>query len=521
MPSQIITFKSFLFFTMLYLAACQSKHIYHVYFVTDFGAKNDGKTLATKAIQAAIDAAFEAGGGKVVLTPGTYLSGTIFLKDNVTLEVLSGATLFGSPDTADYTPLVWGHNVDRQPFHLVVIKDANNAEICGGGTIDGNGFAFWKDYDPAKDPQWILAKDRKISPMIEVWNSKNVRLKDVTLLTGGGWTLHLYDSDHLQVQGLKILNHPFSPNGDGIDISGCFDVTISDCIIKTCDDAICLKTAYDTRECKRVAVTNCVIECSCAALKIGNESFKDIEQVTMSNCVITKSSRAIGIYAESCGKVENVTINNIVYDSKVPLLYNRPIHISLFKRTGKSGAHGGYDMINDIEKTIPELEPTLKNITISQFVGTTEGRILITAEEGRMIENLTLRDITLTYPFIEDPEPNIEKAKSSQFSPMNPEAKKAKAALVAENVKNLVIDNFIVNFPAANDTIPADWKFPKRIANGTLEQFMMDYSQTKPCEFSAIWGRNLQNGYIHAPLAKASDKQVKDFDIERSTILVK
>ena len=493
----------------------------NVYYVTDFGAKADTSFLSTAAIQKALDAATEAGGGKVVVTPGTYKIGTIVLKSNTTLEIMSGATLLGSPNLDDYIEMEWGHNKDRQPYHLITARDAENVEISGGGIIDGNGPAFWLDYDPANDPQWVKAKDLKVSPMAEIKNCKNVRIKDVEMRTGGGWTLHLYDSDHVQVQGVRILNNVFAPNGDGIDITGCFDVTISDCIIKTCDDAICLKTTVDSRECKRVVVSNNVIECLCAALKIGNETFRDISQVTFSNNIVYNSSRAFAIYAESAGTIEDITVNNLICDTKAPLIYNRPIHLSLYlPEPGAGGRNGDWMHKEQKQWDYEGREPRLRNISISNVISKTEGRILIAAEEGRYIENLTLRDITMTYPFIEDPRPNVEKAKSSQFSPMNPDAKVARAALVAENVKNMVVDNMTINWPLTN-TIPRDWQHKKRIANGTFDEFELNYSAARQTEFSAIWGRGLVGGYINTPESKASDKSMPRFDIKNSSIAVK
>jgi len=488
------------------------------YYITDFGAKGDSITLNTKAIQAAIDHAFQQGGGKVIVNNGIYLTGTLFLRTNVTLEVPAGAVLLGSPRIEDYPTIKWGHNKDRQPYHLIYAQDAHHIEICGGGIIDGNGQAFWKDFHPDSLPKWIMPKEQKISPMLEIENCTDVRIKDVTLKTGGGWTAHLYNSDRIQVQGVKILNNVYAPNGDGIDISGCTDVTISDCIIKTCDDAICLKTAYDTRPCKRVTVTNNIIECLCAAIKIGNESFFDISQVTISNNIIYGSSRAIGIYAESAGTVEDITITNTVCDTKVPLLYNRPIHISLWKNEKPSGANGNA-MTATTNELVPDgnRQPALKNVIISNFIAKTDGRILITAENGRMIENLILRDIILDYPLIENPITHVEKIKSGQFSPRNPEAKKATAAVVVENVNNFVLDNLQINWTKA-DTVPADWKFAKKIANGTLDYFYPDYTTPRPVDMSAIWGRNLQGGYIRAPLARASAPSAKAFYLQNTTI---
>jgi len=496
--------------------ACQPQGKPSAYNVQAYGARPDGQTLATAAIQAAIDAATTAGGGRVVVPPGTYLSGTLRLKDNVIFEVQNGATILGSPHIEDYTFLRWGHNRDRQPYHLILLHGAKNVTIEGGGTIDGNGEAFWQDYDPANQPAWMHPTELKVSPMFEVSHSQDVRIRDLLLRTGGGWTLHLYDSDHVQVQGIKILNNLFAPNGDGIDITGCYDVTISDCIIKTCDDAICLKTTGDSRDCKRITVANNIIECSCAALKVGNESFRDISQATFSNNVVYGSSRAFALYAEGAGSVYDITVNNLVCDTKAPLIYNRPIHISLLQREVAPGViYGGKVERSDTTFDHEGRQAQLRNILISNVIARTEGRILITAEPGRMIENLTLRDVIMTYPYIEDPRPNVERAKSGQFSPMNPEAKVARAALVAENVKNLVVDNFAVNWPEA-DTVPVDWRFPKRIANGTYDSFHPTYEKARETEFGGIWGRNLQGGYIFAPSLEASAPTMPRLDVTGS-----
>ena len=509
-----------IFFISLFLLQkvfSQSNFTYHI---KSYGAKGDGKTLSTNFIQKAIDEAFTAGGGKVIIEPGIYISGTIFLKSNVHLEIMAGAIIKGSDKISDYTPMKWGHNKDRQPYHLLVANNANNIKISGMGTIDGNGPAFWQPRNEKDDPQWIMAKDQKISPMLEIWNCRNVDISEVTLITGGGWTLHLYDSDLIKVSGIKILNNLFSPNGDGIDISGCSDVVISDCIIKTCDDAICLKTMGDSKECKRVTVNNCVIECSCAALKIGNESFRDISQVTFSNCVISNSNRAIGIYAEGAGHISDVIISNIVCDTKAPFIYNRPIHISLLQKvSANGGVYGGE--IENTEKYFNHegRQAQMRNVFISNFKATSEGRILITAEKGKMIQNLTLRDITIEYPYIEDPVPCVDSIRSAQFSPKNPDAKRARAAMVVENVENLVVDNFNIIWPTEIET-PKEWQIKKRIANGTLNFFYPIYEKARQTEMHAFWGRGLKGGYYWAPLAKASHPSFSNLDLSDCSLIL-
>lgn len=504
----------------LFMAGCARKQN-NVYDVRSFGAVGDSLTINTEAFQRAVDRAENAGGGTVLVPPGVYISGTIFMKDNVTLEVMAGATILGSANLEDYTEMVWGHNKDRQPYHLIVAHGVKNIEIRGGGIIDGNGEAFWQEWHPDSLPTWILAKELKVSPMMEIWKSQHVIIKDVTLLTGGGWTLHLYDSDHVQVRGIKILNHVYAPNADGIDITGSHDVTISDCIIKTCDDAICVKTSVDSRDAKRITVNNNVIECLCAALKIGNESFRDISQVTFSNNVIFGSSRGFAIYAESAGTISDIIVTNTILDTRVPLLYNRPIHLSLYLPESGAGDRNGDWMFKEGKQwDYKGYEPRLRNIVIDNFIARTQGRILITAEDGRAIENLTLRDIHMDYAWVEDPTLYVNDVNSSQFAPVKHEAKIATAAMVLENIDNLVLDNFRITWPES-DTVPEKWRFEKVIANGTLSPFFPDYGPAVPVDFHAVYGRGLRGGYMDAPLAGASSPWVPRYNVSASTVRIR
>ena len=130
--------------------------------ILDFGAVGDSITLNTPAIQSAIDHPFENGGGVVVVKRGVYLTGTIFFKDNVTLRVEAGARIKGSPNIEDYAEMTWGHTKDRQPYHLIMAKNASNIVIEGAGTIDNNGPAFWQDpryryyqNEPKKSYEWL------------------------------------------------------------------------------------------------------------------------------------------------------------------------------------------------------------------------------------------------------------------------------------------------------------------------------------------------------------------------------
>ena len=497
----------YLILSLLALASCSYSG--DRFDITRFGAKGDGKTLNTQSIQDAIDQVAREGGGTVIIPPGIYLTGTVFLRSNVTLHVKAGATLLGSPDITDYKEISWGHNRDRQPYHLIVAKDVENVSIEGMGTIDGNGAFFWQEYEKDANgkmivPRWLKPKELKVSPLIEIWQCRNVQVKDVTIKTGGGWNLHLYDSDVCKVTNVNIVNNLYSPNSDGIDITGCYDVMISGCYIKTCDDAICLKTTEDSRECRRVTVTNCILETLCVGLKMGClESVKDMSDVTFSNCVINKSSRAIGIYVKEGAWYNRINISNITANTNAPLIFNRPLQLMVEKRTPESPMG------------------KITNVTVSNFTCQTEGRILLTCEKGGSIENVVLRDILLNYAFIENPQPMIPGSGSSQFPKFDkhPEAGGALAAVVAENITRLVVDNLMIEWPQT-DIIPLAWTYPERIENGTDRIHRFDYSKSRQAELSVLWGRNLEEGYIRSPLAQPSSKAVPAFNIQQSTIKI-
>jgi polygalacturonase len=313
----------------------------HAHDITRYGAVGDGVTLNTKAIQTALDAV--GPGGIVLVPPGTFLTGTIFLRSNTVLELMPGATLLGSPRLEDYIRVSTGIVGDRTGYHLVVAENVHNIVIRGQGTIDGNGPSFWEptggsrleEYPlRAPDPEtgrlmWILAPrqhDGRPSPMVELRHSQDVRVEGVHLTNAGGWTLHLFDCDRGWVRGIRLTSNLMGPNNDGIDITECRDVMISDCDISCCDDAICLKTYPGGRACERITATNCVIRTRCVAFKTG-EAYGHFRQVTFSNSVIYECSRAVGLYAMNGGLVEDVVISNIVCDTRGPLMVNRPIHI--------------------------------------------------------------------------------------------------------------------------------------------------------------------------------------------------
>lgn len=287
-----------------------------------FGATGDGRTKDTLSLQRAIDACTSAGGGIVYLGPGTYLCGTVVLKSNVTLYLEAGATILGSGNMADY-----------QPHHLIFASGAKNVGLAGPGTIDGNGPAFWvrtnrppvaedKLWSDATHLDWTHTPTHP-SPMVEFESCTDVHISDVFLCNAPAWTLRPFNCDRVQVRGIVIKNPVFGPNTDGIDPTGCQDLVISDCIIETGDDAICLKSeplnGTPARLSRNIVVTNCILTGCCNGFKFGTTTFGGFENITFSNSVIYNddvplASRVIAgiqLSAVDGGWVDGVVISGI------------------------------------------------------------------------------------------------------------------------------------------------------------------------------------------------------------------
>ena len=364
--------------------------------VREYGAKGDGKSKDTAPIQRAVDACAQAGGGTVSLPPGTYLSGTVVLKDNVTFRLEAGATLLGSTDLADYTlepgPPAKG---DANGKHLLFARDAENVTLCGSGKIDGQGRAFWLPANrtpPKPEDLWrdVATYDWKPgdrpSPMVEFFNCRNLRIEDVTLANSSGWTLRPIECDSVFIHGLKIRNPVIGPNTDGIDPTCCRNVFISDCDIATGDDCICLKSEspYGRMGLSRnITITNCVLTCCCNGLKFGTATRGGFENVTFSNSVIYNddvplNARVIsGLALEIVdgGWMDGVVISNIRMQR-----VRTPIFLRLGARNGNGRMRGV--MIENVHATGAILTSSITGIPGHPVQDVTLSNIRIETEEA-------------------------------------------------------------------------------------------------------------------------------------------
>lgn len=302
-----------------------------IFDVCDFGAKGDGVTKDTAAIQAAVDAACKAGGGTVELSAGTFLSGSIRLRDHVDFHLAGGAVLKGSPDAADYcaadcVPQNWASPRDGDNTsggHLLWAANARDITVRGPGRIDGNGPAFLLDGKGKQWPDWKRGIPFRPGQMVWFADCEDVRIVDVELAHSPYWTCNLLNCERVWIRGCFIHNERrrFDTwNGDGIDIDRCRYVHVSDCRIDTADDSITLRASCGSRlrapkDCAFVTVENCTLSSSCQAVRIGVGEGR-IHDAVFSNLVVSDSNWAfnfVGAYSPK-GRgtdIEGVRISNV------------------------------------------------------------------------------------------------------------------------------------------------------------------------------------------------------------------
>jgi hypothetical protein len=344
--------------------------------VRTFGARGDGTTLDTRAIQEAVDACGRAAGGTVYFPNGTWRSGTLFLRSGVTLRLEVGAVLQGSADAADYpatvAPIRYDHhaNMDRA---FLYAEDARDVAIVGPGTVDGNAAAF------PKGPE-----DQRPN-LLRMLRCRGVRLEGLRLRNPATWTTDFILCENVFCTGLDVDSRLY-PNGNGLVFDSCRNVCVSDCVLNTSDDAICLQSSEREVPCRRVVVQNCVMSSHYAGMKIGMLSRGDIEDVTVSNCVL-HDLECSGFKVQSAegGRIRNLLFQNVVMRG-VP----RPVYVTLNRhRVGRASPPvipdtGAVENLR-FEGLVIENDPPAKP-------GLCDG-IVVQGTPDRPVRGVTLRDV--------------------------------------------------------------------------------------------------------------------------------
>ncbi|HEY8255182.1 MAG TPA: glycoside hydrolase family 28 protein [Rhizomicrobium sp.] len=382
-----------------------------------FGARADGKTKDTKAIQAAIDDCAAKGGGVVILTKGTYVSAPITLKSNVTLDVAAGATLLGSPDHDDYRETTVFQAPGRQA--LITAVNAHDIAITGKGTIDGNGAKWWRDANGQR-PSGVMGEIVFRPRLIVFDHSRHIRMTNVTVQNSPSWQIIPYYSDDVTIRGIKVLAPADSPNTDAIDPFSSSNVVIDHVTADVGDDNVAIKSGKvnspgPDSPSRNITITDCVFLHG-HGLSVGSELAGGAQNIRAERIQFKGTDQGIRIKSNrdrghdvshlffkdiTMEGVKTAILISEYYPSVEPPADNRPqpigrltpfFHDFHIENVTATGARVSAVIFGLPESPVKDL--TMKNVhlsgvkgmTISDAQGVELEDVKVTAEQGKAID---------------------------------------------------------------------------------------------------------------------------------------
>ncbi|GJM64301.1 glycoside hydrolase family 28 protein [Persicobacter diffluens] len=449
--------------------------------IVDFGAVGDGKTDNTEAVQKAIDEASRKN-TTLVFPTGTFMTGMIHLKSNVTIELKSGSVWQAVPDLKLFPEIPsnadlsqsGGYTMSRRAF--IFGDNLENVTLTGDGTIYPSGdqheaFPMLEE-NGSKRPYGIYFR-----------NCQNITVRDLTLTNSAFWMLRTYLCDNVRIHNIELFNHA-NTNNDGMDIVDCHRVHISDCTVDSADDGICLKTEAP-KGTEDVVITNCIVSSTASYIKLGTGSFGTFKRITVSNCVLrptraTKIVHGLGyrngitglslMSVDGCD-IENISFNNIVMDGMMT-----PIFIRLSDR--HKVTHTEYNHH-------PITAGTIKNISYSNITATNIGSVPvnITGYPEHYVEGVSMHNCKFEYNTagtVKDLTSEVpENSKNYPYPKMYGTDLPA-SGIYFRHVKNIIFDQVQIA-PAEGDPRPAI-HFDD-VINYRGENVLVDYQDIKKKQF--------------------------------------
>ncbi|MBX6360744.1 MAG: glycoside hydrolase [Acidobacterium ailaaui] len=378
----ILLFQSFQLFAKDYPAA-----LFNIY--------SDGITLNTNSIQFAIDYIHAHGGGRLVFNVGRYLTGSIFLKSNVTLHLEEGAVLLGSLNPLDYQKNKW--------TALVFAFGQHNIGITGKGIIDGQGQYVARNViniigkGLMKDALRDGRPEAPSRPVLIYFDScSNILIQGITLRNSSSW-VELYDHcSDLKINNIHVDSKSFW-NNDGIDIADCQHVVVTDSYIDSDDDGICLKSFDDNSGCDDVLIQNNTIRSSASAIKFGTNSSGGFRNICIVNNKVFDTYRsAIALEAVDGGNIENVSVDSLQVLNTGNLIFLR-IGEREPGRIGKLENVQFNNITAEIASEKPDMGYEYEG-PIENMPRNISPAIIIAGLSGSNISNISFKNITVQFP---------------------------------------------------------------------------------------------------------------------------
>lgn len=370
------------------------------YNILEYGASPAAGNNAP-AVQAAIHAAAAAGGGRVTVPAGVFTCGSLRLKSNVELYLGAGAVLRSSLDPAAIEPFRTARGDDEMDgwaggFFLGA-EGARNVTISGPGTIDGQGSQVFFDENEDNGFHECPKTCADFRPrMLLLEDVEDLTIRDVTLKDAAFWTLHMAGCRRVRIEGIRILNDDRGANNDGIDPDCCQDVVIRDCIVRTGDDAIVVKStgpmARRYGPSQNITISGCVLHSRDSALKIGTETHGVIRNIVLADCIVDDCSRAVGIWVRDGGTVENIQVHHLTGATRryadryavpgAPGWWGKgePLFISATRRAGKENFPG-----------------VIRNVSFDHLTLACESGVFFGGEPDAPIYDVRLSDLSMTF----------------------------------------------------------------------------------------------------------------------------
>ena len=380
--------------------------------VTAVTAQNlpaDGKTLCTRQLQQAIDAIYKKGGGRLVLTKGRYLTGGLMLRSGVELHLEEGAILLGSTNPYDYQLINVGNTDDQRndnaSMALVMADGAEHISITGSGTIDGQGLQLALNADSLHhtgerpDPHYNQRRQRPselVRPkLFFFYDCKDIRIDGLKLRNSANWGLSFDLCQHMTLTNLDIENRAYW-NNDGIDLTDCRHVKVSDCRINSADDGVCLKSYHSDSYCYDVEVARCDIRSSASAVKFGTASWGGFRKIHVHDIKVSDTFRsAIAIESVDGGQTDSILVERVTATNTGNALFLR-----LGQRAGERPSSLLNVTIRQLRCEVPFGRPDeaydLRGPEVDFFHNPFPASIC--GYPDHRIENVTLEDLEVSYP---------------------------------------------------------------------------------------------------------------------------